>query len=109
MEIKKKKIITKEQRLKMQAGRKKKKEEEEMVKLLFKCKNYIIEEVFHNYRITIKCARKGAQGIDRDWYSILEFGIEGAHEMADYAIEEFFIKDKKPRVPKNGFKKQIKH
>ena len=66
-------------------------------KLLFTCNNYTIEKIPLNYRIMIKCAkRKKRQGIERDWYCSLEFGIEHAHNIADMAIDTFFIRDLPP-------------
>ncbi len=86
--------ISKSQREKMTAGRKKANEEN---KLLFECKDYIIEKIKLNYRIIIKCAKRNQQqGIERNWYSSDEFGIDEAHKMADYAIAEFFRKGVKP-------------
>jgi len=69
---------------------------------LFKCKNYTIEKIPLNYRITIKCEKKNQhQGIERDWYSQDDFGIDEAHNVAKYAISEFFKKD---IMPVNPFK-----
>jgi len=62
--------------------------------LLFTCENYIIEKIPLNYRIMIKCAkRKKRQGIERDWYCSLDFGVEEAHTIADMTIDAFFTRD----------------
>jgi len=59
--------------------------------LVFKCREYIIEKIPLNYRITIKLERKCERyGIERDWYSILEHGLEYAKEVASQAIELHF-------------------
>ena len=70
--------------------------------LLFKCKNYTIEKINLNYRVIIKCDKKNQrQGIERDWYSNEDDGIEEAHRVAKNAIQEFFKKD---IMPVNPFK-----
>ena len=75
--------------------------EKQKPKLLFECADYIIEKIPLNYRITIKCAKRNKnQGIERDWFSVDDFGIESAHKVAKDAIEEFF---KKGVVPVNPF------
>jgi len=89
--------ITKEQLEKMRAGREEANKENI---LLFKCKDYTIEKINLNYKILIKCAKRNqSQGIERDWYSMEEFGIEEAHNMAKQAIADFFKKGVKPINP----------
>jgi len=68
--------------------------------LLFTCKDYTIEKIHLNYRIIIKCAKRNQnQGIERDWYSSDEFGIDEAHDVANEAIAEFFKKGVSPSQP----------
>ena len=71
-------------------------------KLLFKCKNYIIEKIPSNYRITIKCAKRNKnQGIERDWYSGEDYGLDEAHKVATEAITAFFRAGFSPVNPFN--------
>ena len=62
-------------------------------KLLYECPDYLIEEIPHNYRIIIKCALKKKEewrGLDRDYYTHPEHGLEWAKEMADKEIKRWF-------------------
>ena len=89
-------MLTKEHQSALKLGREKNK----MI-VVFTDKNYIIEKMPLNYKITIKCEKKRLrQHIERDWYSDSDYGIGEAHEMAKYAITEFFIKD---QIPVNPF------
>lgn len=68
--------------------------------LLFESEDYSIEKIHLNYRINIKCEKKNIrQGMERDWYSMDEFGLEGAHETANQTIDEFFNRGVKPKKP----------
>ena len=59
--------------------------------LLFDSKQYKIEKIPLNYRITINLVRKIERaGIDRECYSPLQFGLEYAHDTAKDMIERHF-------------------
>lgn len=59
--------------------------------LVFTCREYTIEKIPLNYRINIKMKRiSDKQGIERECYSSLKFGIEYAHETAKDMLEKYF-------------------
>lgn len=72
-------------------------------KLIYKCYDYIIEEIPLNYRATIKCARKPKdlfRKISRRNYFHPEHGLDHAKEETEKTIQEFFISGKRDTLGK---------
>ena len=62
--------------------------------VVYKCKNYIIETIPLNYRITIlvKKKKRGCKTIDRDLYVDLDENLLEAKEWAEDYIDKYFIR-----------------
>jgi hypothetical protein len=58
---------------------------------VFDCREYKIEKIPLNYRITIKTERKSnRQAMDRDFYSSTKHGLDYAKEVASDVLEAYF-------------------
>lgn len=71
-------------------------------KLLYKCFDYIIEEIPNNYRATIKCAcnpKEQWRGIDRDYYTHPEHGLEHCKEVVNLQVKKWFLSGVIPEQP----------
>ena len=80
----------------------KKAREAKKPKLLYECFDYIIEEIPHNYRATIKCAKKPEEmwrGIDRDTYTHPEHGLDLAKKTVEDMISCWFLSGVEIDVP----------
>ena len=73
-------------------------------KKIYECSDFIIEEIPHNYRATIKCAcnpKEQWRGIDRDLYTHPEHGLEYCKEVAKEMVSKWFLSGVAPSIPES--------
>ena len=59
--------------------------------MLFESSKYSIQEIPYNYKIVIKLPKnKHSRTINRDFYSLPEYGLDFAHEVARGVITVHF-------------------
>jgi hypothetical protein len=60
--------------------------------LIYEDDKYKIKKVPHNYEILIKLPLKpNFKTFKHKYYSALDYGLDSAHELAKYYIQEYFI------------------
>lgn len=73
--------------------------------IIYNSKEYKIEKIPLNYRITINTERKSnKQAIERECYTSLKYGLEYAHEVAREQLEAYFTHRFPAKVKRNTHK-----